>query len=144
EPLGMKETSFSLTTEQAERLPSYYMTNFQTGKLELQALSSPSEWTEPPPFPSGASGLVSTADDYLAFARLLLNKGAHNDARLLSEKSVGLMTTNHLTPDQMAGGGPVLAGRGWGFGMAIITTPSDPSGSPAATAGRAVMAPAGS
>ena len=130
EPLGMKETGFSLTAEQAERLPSYYMTNFQTGKLELQALSSPSEWTEPPPFPSGASGLVSTADDYLAFARLLLNKGAHNDARLLSEKSVGLMTTNHLTPDQMAGGGPVLAGRGWGFGMAIITTPSDPSGSP--------------
>ena len=85
----------TLTAEQAERLPSYYMTNFQTGKLELQALSSPSEWTEPPPFPSGASGLVSTADDYLAFARLLLNKGAHNDARLLSEKSVGLMTTNH-------------------------------------------------
>ena len=130
EPLGMKETGFSLTAEQAERLPSYYMTDFQTGKLELQALSSPSEWTEPPPFPSGASGLVSTADDYLAFARLLLNKGAHNGARLLSEKSIGLMTTNHLTPDQMAGGGPVLAGRGWGFGMAIITTPNDPSGSP--------------
>src|SRR5256884_3533505 len=41
EPLGMKETGFSLSSKQTRRLPSYYMTNFQTSKLELQTLSSP-------------------------------------------------------------------------------------------------------
>src|SRR5881397_820341 len=59
EPLGMKETGFSISSKQTRRLPSYYMTNFQTSKLELQTLSSPSEWTKPPAFPSGASGLLS-------------------------------------------------------------------------------------
>src|SRR5438477_1248470 len=39
EPLGMKETGFSLSSKQTRRLPSYYMTNFQTSKLELQTLS---------------------------------------------------------------------------------------------------------
>ena len=82
EPLGMKETGFSLSSKQTRRLPSYYMTNFQTSKLELQTLSSPSEWTTPPAFPSGAAGLLSTVDDYLAFSRLLLNRGVHNGQRL--------------------------------------------------------------
>src|SRR2546428_4434117 len=127
EPLGMKETGFSLSSKQTRRLPSYYMTNFQTSKLELQTLSSPSEWTTPPAFPSGAAGLLSTVDDYLAFSRLLLSGGVHNGRRLLSEESVKLMTTNHLTPDQMAGGGPILAGQGWGFGMSVSTAPDDVS-----------------
>jgi CubicO group peptidase (beta-lactamase class C family) len=127
EPLGMKETGFSLPAEQAGRLPSHYMTNFQTGKMELQALSAPSEWTRPPAFPSGAAGLLSTVDDYLAFARLLLDRGVHEDERLLSEESVKLMTTNHLTPEQVAGGGPVLAGRGWGYGMSVVTVPDEVS-----------------
>jgi CubicO group peptidase (beta-lactamase class C family) len=127
EPLGMKETGFSMPAEHASRLPSYYMTDFQTGRLELQTLSAPDEWTRPPAFPSGAGGLLSTVDDYLAFSRLLLNNGVHKDERLLSEKSVKLMTTNHLTPEQMAGGGPVLAGQGWGFGMAVVTAPDEVS-----------------
>jgi len=127
DPLGMKDTGFWMPAERAGRLPSYYMTNFQTGKLELQTLSPPSEWTEPPAFPAGSAGLLSTVDDYLAFSRLLLNKGVHGGARLLSERSVELMTTNHLTPEQMAGAGPVLGGRGWGFGMAVATAPDEVS-----------------
>src|SRR2546427_2369073 len=127
EPLGMKDTGFSISAEQSHRLPSYYQTNFQTGKLELQTVSGPSEWTRPPAFPSGAAGLVSTIDDYLAFARLLLNEGVHEDTRLVSQSSVWLMTTNHLTPGQMAGGGPILAGQGWGLGMAVATAPDDVS-----------------
>ncbi len=124
-PLGMTETGFSMPAEHIGRLPSYYMTNFQTGKMELQTLSTPSEWTAPPAFPSGAAGLLSTVDDYLAFARLLLNKGIHKGERLLSEESVTLMTTNRLTPEEIAGGGPLLAGRGWGYGMAVVTTPDE-------------------
>src|SRR5881397_3150499 len=127
EPLGMKDTGFSLSAEKSSRLPSNYMTNFQTGKMELQTASGPSVWTKPPAFPSGAAGLVSTIDDYLAFARLLLNEGVHEDRRLLSQGSVRLMTTNHLTPEQMARGGPILAGQGWGFGMAVATAPDDVS-----------------
>jgi CubicO group peptidase (beta-lactamase class C family) len=127
DPLGMKDTGFWMPAERAGRLPSYYMTNFQTGKLELQTLSPPSEWTEPPAFPAGSAGLLSTVDDYLAFSRLLLNKGVHGGARLLSERSVELMTTNHLTPEQMAGAGPVLGGRGWGYGMAVATAPDEVS-----------------
>ena len=127
EPLGMKETGFSMSSQETRRLPSYYMTSFQTSKLELQTLSSPTEWTTPPAFPSGASGLLSTVDAYLAFARLLQSGGVHSGQRLLSERSVRLMTTNHLTPDQMAGAGPLLAGQGWGFGMSVSTAPDDVS-----------------
>ncbi len=129
EPLGMTDTGFWMPAEHTGRLPSYYMTNFQTGKLELQTLSPASEWTRPPVFPAGTAGLLSTVDDYLAFARLLLDQGVHTDsgARLLSERSVELMTTNHLTPEQMAGSGPVLGGRGWGYGMAVVTEPDEVS-----------------
>jgi CubicO group peptidase (beta-lactamase class C family) len=123
----MRESGFSMPAERTSRLPSYYMTNFQTGTMELQTLSAPSEWTSPPVFPTGASGLLSTVDDYLAFARLLLNKGVHRGERLVSEKSVELMTTNHLTPEQIAGGGPLLDGQGWGFGMAVSTAPDEVS-----------------
>ena len=127
EPLGMRDTGFKLTAEQSRRLPSHYQTNFQTGKLEEQTVSAPSVWTAAPAFPSGAAGLVSTIDDYLAFARLLLNEGVHENRRLLSQRSVRLMTTNHLTREQMATGGLILGGQGWGFGMAVVTAPDDVS-----------------
>ena len=130
EPLGMKDTAFSVPAEKTGRLPSVYMTNFQTGKMELQTVSGPDVWTKPPPFPSGAAGLVSTIDDYLAFARLLLHEGVHKDRRLLSQRSVRLMTTNRLTPEQMATGGPILGGQGWGLGMAVATAPDDVSAEP--------------
>lgn len=125
EPLGMTDTGFYMPAEHVGRLPSYYMTNFGNGKLELSPFSGPDEWTRPPAFPSGAAGLLSTVDDYAAFAGLLLHKGVHDGVRLISERSVELMTTNQLTPEQMAGGGPVLAGHGWGFGMAVVTEPDE-------------------
>src|SRR6266571_2038701 len=53
EPLGMKETGFSLPAKDASRLPGWYMTDFGTGRLELQASSGPMQWTAPPAFPSG-------------------------------------------------------------------------------------------
>jgi CubicO group peptidase (beta-lactamase class C family) len=126
----MKETGFFMPVEDIRRLAGHYMTDPDTGKLELQNLSAPNEWTKPPVFPSGAAGLLSAVDDYLAFARLLLDKGAYEGGRLLSEQSVTLMTTNHLTPDQIADGGLILVGRGWGFGMAVVTAPDDVSAVP--------------
>jgi CubicO group peptidase (beta-lactamase class C family) len=130
EPLGMKETGFSMPAQQTDRLPRVYQTNFQTGKMEEQTLSGPTVWSKPPVFPSGAAGLVSTIDDYLAFARLLQNEGVHLDKRLLSKRSVRQLVTNHLTPEQVASGGPILGGQGWGYGMAIVTAPDDVSAEP--------------
>jgi CubicO group peptidase (beta-lactamase class C family) len=127
EPLSMQRSGFAMPADVTRRLPSYYTTNFETGKLELQTLSTPDEWTRPPAFPSGAGGLLSTIDDYLAFARLMLRKGVHGDQRLLSEQSIQMMTTNHLTPAQVAGGGALLRGSGWGFGVAVTTAPDEVS-----------------
>ena len=130
EPLGMNETGFSVPADKTRRLPSNYMTNYATGKMEEQTTSGPSLWAKPPVFPSGAAGLVSTIDDYLAFARLLLDEGIHDGKRLVSQKSVQLMTTNHLTPEQMASGGPILGGQGWGLGMSVVTAPDEVSSVP--------------
>jgi CubicO group peptidase (beta-lactamase class C family) len=126
----MKTTGFSISAEETGRLPSAYMTNSQTGKMELHTASGPDVWSKPPAFPSGAAGLVSTIDDYLAFAQLLLNEGVHNGRRLLSEGSVRQMTTNRLAPEQMMTGDPLLGGQGWGFGMGVATAPDEVSAEP--------------
>jgi CubicO group peptidase (beta-lactamase class C family) len=127
-PLGMKHTGFSLPPADASRLPGLYLANPQTGQLELQPGSPPDEWTRPPAFPSGAAGLASTIDDYLAFSRLLLNQGVHHGRRVLSAESIRLLTRNHLTPQQLADAGPFpLTGRGWGYGMAVSVVPDEVS-----------------
>jgi CubicO group peptidase (beta-lactamase class C family) len=50
--------------------------------------------------------------------------------RLMSKESVRRMTTNHLTPEQMAGGGPILGGLGWGFLTSVAAAPDDVSATP--------------
>ena len=87
-----------------------------------------SRWSRPPVFADGGAGLVSTADDYLAFGRMLLNKGRHGRERILSRPSVELMTTDHLTPNQKATSSffpGQWEGRGWGFGMSVVTRRDD-------------------
>jgi CubicO group peptidase (beta-lactamase class C family) len=123
QPLGMRRTGFSLSSALARQLPAYYMTNFETHQLERRNVSTPDVWSRLPAFPSGAGGLASTADDFLQFGRLLLDGGVYDGRRLLSERSVELMTTNQLTDEQIAGGGTILDGNGWGFGMGVITKP---------------------
>jgi CubicO group peptidase (beta-lactamase class C family) len=127
EPLGMRDTGFWLPAGRAAELPGYYMTDFSTGKMAELHSTPPELWSSPPIFPSGSGGLVSTADDFLAFARLLLNRGVHGGTRLLSEQSVASMTTNHLSPQQIATGG-LLGGQGWGYGMAVTVTADEVSG----------------
>ncbi len=112
-PLGMADTGFWTTPRNVPRIPSYYL-----GRA-LQPVSPPEEWTTPPPFPSGSAGLLSTADDFLAFARLLAGGGVHEGKRLLSTAAVTALTTNQLTPEQVATAGMLLAPNGWGYGMAV-------------------------
>lgn len=107
-PLGMDDTGF---WRRDAHLPGYYLAG------ALQDVSPEQEWNRPPVFPSGAGGLLSTVDDILRFARMM-----QGGTRLLSAESIVQMTTDHLTPEQAAGGGVILDGRGWGYGMAVATS----------------------
>jgi CubicO group peptidase (beta-lactamase class C family) len=130
EPLGMMDTGFWTSPENAGRIPSYYLTDFETGELRLQPLSTPQEWTRPPVFESGAGGLLSTLDGFLAFARLLLDGGTHRGRQLLPAGAVASLTTNHLAPDQIATAGMLLQPNGWGYGMAVSVEPDEVSPEP--------------
>ena len=123
-PLGMEDTSFHVPPEKLGRLATCYQTNPETGAHELYDGVEDSQWSRPPAFPDARGGLVSTVDDYLAFGRMMLDKGKYGSERILSRRSVELMTTDHLTPEQKAVSDSVpvfLEGRGWGFGVSTIT-----------------------
>ena len=128
EPLGMSGTAFWLPAERAAELPGHYLTDPATGRMAERPGTGPAIWSAPPVFPSGSAGLVSTADDFLSFARLLLDRGVHGGTRLLSEQSVAAMTTNHLTPAQIEGAGVLLGGSGWGYGLAVTVKADEVSG----------------
>jgi len=124
EPLGMKDTAFSVPAGKLDRFGPAYRTDFRTGATEVYDEAQGGQWSRPPAFPSGAAGLVSTADDYLAFGRMLLNKGKHGEERLLSRSAVETMMTDQLTHGQKAASGIVpgfFESHGWGFGMAVVT-----------------------
>jgi CubicO group peptidase (beta-lactamase class C family) len=128
DPLGMRETGFWLPAKRARQLPKHYRTDFDTQAMSERPETGPEIWSHPPVFPSGSAGLVSTVDEYLTFARMLLDRGVHGGTRLLSEKSVELMSTNHLTPAQIASAGRILGGSGWGLGMAVTVARDEISG----------------
>ena len=124
EPLGMKDTAFSVPAGKIGRLATSYWSSPETGEMEVYDPAEGGEWSRPPAFPSAAGGLVSTGDDYLAFGRMLLNRGRHGAERILSRLSVEAMTTDQLTPEQKALSGFVPGfwdSRGWGFGLSVIT-----------------------
>ncbi|MDF2958545.1 MAG: serine hydrolase [Paenibacillus sp.] len=131
EPLGMKDTGFHVPAEKLDRLPPSYMANPVTGALAVHDEPGSSQWGSPPLFPSGGGGLVSTIDDYLAFCRMMLNKGAHGCERILSRPSVELMTADHLTPEQKAGARIFFGDNsGWGFGVGVNTRRDNLAGVP--------------
>jgi CubicO group peptidase (beta-lactamase class C family) len=128
EPLDMKDTSFSVPTASLDRLATSYWSNPENGKLTVYDEARGGQWSSSPAFPSGAGGLVSTIDDYLAFGQMLLSQGKHKNARILSRLSVETMTTDHLTPEQKAVSGLVpgfFDSHGWGFGMSVVTRRDD-------------------
>jgi CubicO group peptidase (beta-lactamase class C family) len=118
-PLGMDDTAFFVPDAQRHRLGAVFGADPETG--ERTVYDPPDgQWATPPAFPGGGDGLVSTVDDLAAFGRMLLAGGEHRGERLLSRPTVEAMTTNHLSPTQLAGGGPDPDGRqGWGLGVGI-------------------------
>ena len=125
EPLGMTDTGFEVAAAKRDRFTSYYRTG-PAGGLEL-ADGPDGQWSTPPPFPLGNGGLAGTADDWLAFGRMLLAGGTAADGRrLLTADSVGLMTSDHTTAAQREIGALFLEGQGWGFGGSVDIVAIDP------------------
>jgi CubicO group peptidase (beta-lactamase class C family) len=123
-PLGMKDTVFSVPPEKLDRLTTAYWTDPRSGGRAVYDPAAGGQWSRPPAFPSGAGGLVSTADDYLAFARMLLGGGRLGDVRILARPTVEAMVCDQLTPAQKAAGGLVpgfFDSHGWGFGVTVVT-----------------------
>jgi CubicO group peptidase (beta-lactamase class C family) len=133
EPLGMQDTGFTVPASKLGRLATAYMPNRATGALDVYDDPANSQWARPPVFPSGGAGLVSTIDDYLAFAQMMLNQGKHGRERILSRLSVEAMTTDQLTPEQKAVSGLIpgyFHNHGWGFGVGIVTKRDGTAASP--------------
>jgi CubicO group peptidase (beta-lactamase class C family) len=120
-PLGMTDTAFGVADDKVGRfVPAYHP---EDGKLVAYDPPATSPWRHEPRFPAGDSGLISSADDYLTFARMLLAGGTHEGKRLLSEASVKAMTTDHLTAAQRTDPDAEMIltrGKGWGYGMSVV------------------------
>jgi CubicO group peptidase (beta-lactamase class C family) len=132
-PLSMNDTSFRVPESKLDRLASSYWTNPSTGEFEVFDGVDDSRWASPPVFESGAGGLVSTVDDLLAFGQMMLKGGKHRNERILSRRSVELMTTDHITPEQKAVSGffpGFWDSHGWGFGVSIVTRRDDLAATP--------------
>ena len=123
EPLGMKDTGFSVAGESISRLATVYQGDEVAGEVVVED-GPDGYWSRPPAFEDGGGGLVSTISDYLAFASALLAGGTHHGERVLSRPSVTLMTSDQLTPAQKAVSGftpGYFDDFGWGFGMSVRT-----------------------
>lgn len=103
EPLGMKDTGFTVTEEQRTRLAVNYdwdgahtLTPFTDAFLGL------CDYEETTAFESGGAGLVATIDDYAHFAAMLANGGTFGGVRILGRKTVEYMTKGQLTAEQLA------------------------------------------
>lgn len=121
-PLGMADTGFFAPPEKVSRLTTAYRP--AAGQLALYDPPN-GRYAKPPSFAAGDAGLVSTADDYLAFARFLMTGQTTDGRRLLSDRSLSEMKTNHLTNPQRWYGRQILGpDRGWGYGMAVSVRPT--------------------
>lgn len=125
EPLGMKDTGFYVPPGKLDRLASCYQSDPLTRALEPFDDARDSQWSRPPVFPSGGSGLVSTLDDYAAFGQMMLDKGLVGGRRILARPTIEAMVTDQLSLEQKAADSGFFPGfwdrRGWGFGLSMIT-----------------------
>ena len=119
-PLKMKDTSFYLDEEKLGRFPACYQPKYEKQEwcIIIQDRPETSEKIKGPKihFSAGGEmgGLLSTAADYARFAQMLLNGGELDGIRILSPKSVEIMTANHTGNILL----PML-GPGFGFGMGV-------------------------
>lgn len=123
EPLGMTDTDFFCPPAKLDRLACCYVASDTGGPLALQDDAANSMFASPPKLESGGGGLVSTSKDYLQFCRMLLNGGSLDGSRILSPKTVRLLSTNFLPGNLTI---PAMGGfaefAGAGMSIACATT----------------------
>jgi CubicO group peptidase (beta-lactamase class C family) len=128
EPLGMVDTDFFVPPEKLSRLATLYTPSPAGGLMDAALVpGDPLQfpfglWTDKsakPAFLSGGGGLVSTLSDYLRFGSMLANLGELDGVRLVSRKTVELMTAPALRPDQF-----FLNGASAGLGVTVMTNPA--------------------
>jgi len=96
EPLGMNDTAFWVPSDKLERFTSCYQPEGRGPGLKLQDDARESTYAKPPRLESGGGGLVSTAQDYLCFCRMMLGGGTLDGVQILSPKTVSLFSLNFL------------------------------------------------
>ena len=129
-PLGMADTAFQVPPEKTGRLGDCWA--FQQGKgAVLYDKGEKSAWSVPPRLLAGGAGLVSTVADYHRFCTMLLNGGALGAARIVSRKTLELMTVNHLPGgadltemSRSLFSEAVNAGQGFGLGFGVNLDPA--------------------
>ena len=124
DPLGMNDSGFDVIWDRIGRLATSYVIDPDSGAAAIYDEPADGQWSRLPSFPSGGGGLVSTVDNFLAFADMLRGKGVSRGERILSRPSVEFMTSDQLTPEQKAASGLVpgfFRVHGWGFGVAVVT-----------------------
>ncbi len=109
DPLEMKDTGYNIPTANQDRWVPVHTIN-EEGKLVNSEQQLPVEGNM---VYGGTHGLFSTADDYMKFCQMILNGGKSNGKRLLSPKTIELMTMNQV--------GDLFNGQGFGLGFGIIT-----------------------
>lgn len=118
EPLGMKDTFFTVPPDRLAELSVGYVKN-ENGLVRPPA---PAAAAQPAAnYFSGAGGLTGSAADYLRFSQMLLNGGQLDGVRLLGRKTVELMTTDAVAPLDLGNyaGDQVLKGYGFGLGVRV-------------------------
>ena len=125
-PLGMTDTAFFVPEEKRSRLASLYRYDeVNHSKIKLDTLGNSS--LENPKFLSGGGGLISTAGDYFKFIKMLEGRGKSGDVRIVSSRTIDLMTQNHLpnNADISTFGRPIgeeflYDGLGFGLGFSVV------------------------
>ncbi len=118
-PLGMNDTSYSVSAEKVGRLSVSY--RVRKGKLKVADSAVGSSYLRDPIFKGGGSGLVSTITDYARFLRMIENGGEFQGKRYLKKETVDLMRTNQLPKNipAISFGKDVRHGTGYGLGFSV-------------------------
>jgi len=117
-PLGMEDTGFYVPAEKMGRFATLYKAE-EADNLGRDETLYWGDFSKLPRFLSGGGGLVSPASDYMRFCQMLLNGGELDGVRLLSRKSVELMTANHLS-EELIRSSLNIDGCGFGLGFAVL------------------------